>query len=229
MSAEQIAQTLSYSVKVNRVRIPDGEFLVNVEKLTDFLSPTPKAKPPPPKPVVVKRKATFQAISVKNIDRFTGSRIRIKQRSGKTTEGFLTATEKHRIDIDVPQAQGKVLVHLDKFDIAGLWILSDKNLSRFTPAVAEVAPEAEPRETPKASREEEIDDILSNIDKDNATIIYEEGTDINTPLAEGEYFEIIEIEEAEAIANPTINDLPAITPSPDSVNNPSRSAPAKAE
>ena len=203
VSAEAIARTLNYSVKVNRVAIPGKGFLVDAGRLADFLYPPSVQEDKQPSRVV--RKASFQLVSTEYANQFTGRKIRVAERSGSLREGVLKATTKYRIDIDVsvPQGRGIVLFHIDKDNIDRLWVWDAANLSRYAPVARQPVQK-------KSSRR--LDDISN---RKNTTIIYQDDEDVGSPLAEGEYYEIIDVDPGKFGINPTINDLPADEPAPE--------------
>jgi len=230
-SPAEIEQRLNYSVKVNRVVIPDGTFKINGDRLLSYLFPSAQppqtvqqvAATPPPE-------YSYYPLRVEQLDHVVDNKIKLMQVSGQVVEGMLKAVENNRIDVNIPQQQGMALLHFDKIDIDNAWVwltkqpvfpapvetvetaktnAADKNSTTTNSQLKPVQATAEPTNPATEQPHKNLSEVLEKLNDKNTTIVYEEGADIDTPLAEGEYFEIIEVEPAPQFSNPTINDRPA--------------------
>ncbi len=124
LEEDTLAQSLGFSLKLNRIDIPDAEFTLDFEKLMAFLYPPepevvvePEPEPEPiPEP-------SFQPIEIEELERYIGMPAQITQRSGKVVSGVLKTVDTFQLTLDQQLQSGVVSFHIKKSDIQEAMVL----------------------------------------------------------------------------------------------------------
>ncbi len=251
-SEAELNQALNYSIKVNRINLPNAVFALNSQKLTDYLYPPPVVEEPKPEPKVATPTARFQPVAVAYAEQFLDQRVRIIQSSGKVTEGVLQAAAGSYLDIGVKVGSGTVKFHVNIREVEDFLVFSERNLLRLRGAPVEEVQSGQaatgknfgdlpvvrlPAETgavsvtapsdvlsadesatgpgpgspaagsPAPGRPAPGSPAANTIIRETVIYVDESGREITEPFDESKY-EIIDVEPATPITQPTINDLP---------------------
>ncbi|WP_020410656.1 hypothetical protein [Hahella ganghwensis] len=121
---DSFAESLGFSLKVNRVGIPNASFTLNMQQLTEYLyppepiveaepEPQPKAPPPP----------TYRPVELEELELYIEQPAKIIQHSGKVMKGTLVSVEPFQIILEQQMQSGVVSFHIKKSEITEAQIL----------------------------------------------------------------------------------------------------------
>ncbi|OZG74940.1 hypothetical protein BTA51_00615 [Hahella sp. CCB-MM4] len=123
IEGDTIAETLGFSLKLNRVSIPNASFAINIEQLTTYLyPPEPVVEEPEPKPKAPPL-PTFRPIDIAELELYLDQPAKIAQHSGKVMEGTLVAVEPYQVTLEQQIQSGVVSFHIKKSDIKEVQVL----------------------------------------------------------------------------------------------------------
>jgi len=123
LPAEELAQSLGFSLQLNRITIPDAAFSADIEKLVAFLDPPEPEIVVEVKPEVVVVEPSLQPVEVDELKYYVGSHAQITQHTGKVISGTLKNVDDFQLTLERQVQRGVVSFQIKRKNIQEALVL----------------------------------------------------------------------------------------------------------